>query len=165
MARLTRQQIDDELRRLPGWMFMGDAISKQYAFAGFRELVDGRRFIIAGDWNTARWVDANGTPEPAGAEFFERATSAGWFELSLDADRREGKTWCGSTNPRTCQLDHVFADATTAGTLRSFWIDPYPVEVHGLSDHAPMILELDLEIAAHEPVWNAESAPGMAVPA
>ena len=39
MARLTRQQIDDELRRLPGWMFMGDAISKQYAFAGFREAV------------------------------------------------------------------------------------------------------------------------------
>jgi endonuclease/exonuclease/phosphatase family metal-dependent hydrolase len=135
------------------------------AFAGFRELVEGRRFLLAGDWNTARWVDADGVPEPAGAEFFERATGAGWVELSLDADGREGKTWYGSTNPRTCQLDHVFADRTTAGTLQSFRIDPYPVEVHGLSDHAPMILELGLEIAAPGPMRNAESAPGIAVPA
>ena len=39
MARLTRLQIDEELRQLPGWAFMGDAISKQFAFAGFREAV------------------------------------------------------------------------------------------------------------------------------
>ena len=39
MARLTRQQIDEALRPLAGWTFMGDAISKQYAFADFREAV------------------------------------------------------------------------------------------------------------------------------
>jgi endonuclease/exonuclease/phosphatase family metal-dependent hydrolase len=117
------------------------------AFAGFRDLVVGRRFLIAGDWNTSRWLDKNGAPEPAGAEFFDRAAGAGWVELSLDADGREGKTWYGSTNPRFCQLDHVFADSETAATVRSFRIDPHPVEAFGLSDHAPMILELDLEVA------------------
>jgi len=135
------------------------------AFAGFRELVEGRRFLLAGDWNTARWVDAAGVPEPAGAEFFDRAAKEGWVELSLDADGHEGNTWYGSRNPRTSQLDHVFADATTAGSLRSFRIDPYPVEGHGLSDHAPMILELDLEAAKPEPVPAEDPALREAVPA
>jgi len=121
------------------------------AFAGYRELVEGRRFLLAGDWNTARWVDADGVPEPAGAEFFDRAAGAGWVEVSLDAEGREGKTWYGSMNPRTCQLDHVFADATTAATLRSFRIDPYPTGAYGLSDHAPLLLDLDLEVANTEP--------------
>lgn len=116
-------------------------------FAGYRDLVAGRRFLLAGDWNTSRWVDKDGVPASDGQEFFDRAEAAGWVELSLNADGREGKTWYGSTNPRFCQLDHVFADPETAATLRSFHIDPYPVEELGLSDHAPMILELDVEIA------------------
>ena len=135
------------------------------AFAGFRDLVDGRRFIIAGDWNTSRWADVDGIPTPAGAEFFARAAAAGWVELSLDSDGREGKTWYGSTNPRTHLPDHVFADAETAATLRSFRIDPYPVEAQGLSDHAPMILELDLEIAAPETPPVEAFEPAEAVPA
>jgi len=117
------------------------------AFAGLHELVEGRRFLIGGDWNTSRYVDAAGVPTPAGAEFFERAATLGWTEVSLDADGREGKTWYGSRNPRPHQPDHVFADAVTAGLVRSFRIDPYPVEAHGLSDHAPLVLELDLEPA------------------
>jgi hypothetical protein len=84
--------------------------------------------------------DADGIPNPDGQEFFDRAAAAGSIELSLDPDGREGRTWYGSTNPRVSQLDHTFADAETAATLRSFRIDPYPVEVLGLSDHAPMIL-------------------------
>jgi len=135
------------------------------AFAGYRDLVAGRRFIVAGDWNTSRWLDTNGVPEPAGQEFFDRAAAAGWVELSLDAEGREGKTWYGSTNPRLCQLDHVFADATTAELLRSFRIDPYPVEALGLSDHAPMILELDLEVTVPEPAGVEASALADAVPA
>jgi endonuclease/exonuclease/phosphatase family metal-dependent hydrolase len=144
---------------------VGKAWWNDVAFAGFREFVESRRFLLASDWNTARWVDADGTPEPAGAEFFDRAAAAGWVELSLDVDGREGKTWYGSTNPRTCQLDHVFADAATASMLRSFRIDPYPVEVHGLSDHAPMILELELEVVAPGPVPVEESTLREAVPA
>ena len=42
-------------------------------------------------------------------------------------------------------------DPGTAASFRSFRIDPYPVEAHGLSDHAPLILELDLELDIVEP--------------
>jgi endonuclease/exonuclease/phosphatase family metal-dependent hydrolase len=115
-------------------------------FAGFRELVEGRRFLLAGDWNTSRWLDANGVAAPAGQEFFDRVSAAGWVELSVDANGREGKSWYGSTNPRVSQPDHVFADATTAAGLRAFRIDAYPVEAHGLSDHAPLVLDLDLRL-------------------
>ena len=135
------------------------------AFAGYREIVAGRRFILGGDWNTARWLDANGVPEPSGTEFFDRARSAAWVELSLDEDGREGKTWYGSTNPRTCQLDHVFADAITAATVRSFRIDPYPVEAQGLSDYAPLLIDLDLEVAGPGRAPVEDSAPREAVPA
>ena len=46
----------------------------------------------------------------------------------------------------TVRPDHVFADPTTAATLRSQAIEAYPVEGLGLSDHAPIVLELDLPI-------------------
>ena len=84
---------------------------------------------------------------------------------ALDEDGREGKTWYGSTNPRTCQLDHVFADAITAATVRSFRIDPYPVEAQGLSDYAPLLIDLDLEVAGPGRAPVEDSAPREAVPA
>ena len=118
------------------------------AFAGLRELVDGRRFVIAGDWNTSRWCDTDGVPAPDGQEFFDRASAAGWIDVSLDPDGHELKSWFGSTNPRFSQLDHVFVDAETARAARSFTIDPDPAETLGLSDHAPLLLELDLDLAA-----------------
>lgn len=39
MARLSRQQIDDELQQMPGWTFASDTISKQFVFAGFPDAV------------------------------------------------------------------------------------------------------------------------------
>jgi endonuclease/exonuclease/phosphatase family metal-dependent hydrolase len=147
----------------PGWRHPGyDAASiarasvgepwcNDVAFAGFRDLVEGRRFLIAGDWNTSRSLDAEGVPATAGQEFFDRAAAAGWVELSIGPDGCEGKSWYGSTNPRSCQLDHIFADAQTAASFRSFRIDPDPVEALGLSDHAPLLVELDLEIAVPAP--------------
>jgi endonuclease/exonuclease/phosphatase family metal-dependent hydrolase len=154
-------------REAPAWATKGQdrtAIARQsvgvpwwndVAFAGFRDLAAGRRFLVGGDWNTSRYVDAEGVPNAAGAEFFERATGDGWIELSLDGDGREQRTWYGSTNPRPHQPDHVFADAETAGTVRSFAIDPSPIVLHDLSDHAPLILELDLELALPDPAQPA----------
>jgi len=134
-------------RRVIARASVGEPWWNDVMFAGFREAVQGRRFILAGDWNTSRWLDSKGVAAPAGQEFFDRATAAGWVELSLDAGGREGKSWYGSTNPRVSQPDHIFADAGTAAGLRSFRIDPYPVQVHGLSDHAPLVLELDLDVS------------------
>lgn len=39
MARLTREQIDDALKQLPGWTFTADTMTKQFTFAGFPEAV------------------------------------------------------------------------------------------------------------------------------
>ena len=126
---------------------VGEPWWNDVAFAGYRELVVDRRFLIAGDWNTARWLDAEGVPTADGLEFFQRAADAGWVDISLDADGREGKSWYGSDNPRPYQPDHVFADRETAATLRTFAIEPWPVSALGLSDHAPLVFELELEVA------------------
>jgi hypothetical protein len=96
--------------------------SNDAAFAGYRDLVQDRRFLIGGDWNTARFVDDAGMPEPAGAEFFERAAAAGWVELSLDEDR-EVRSWFGPGGERPYQPDHVFTDPVTAGCLLRFEVD------------------------------------------
>ena len=130
------------------------------AFAGFREFVADRRFLVSGDWNTSRWVDEHGVATPTGVEFFARAEAAGWREISLDAEGREGKTWYGSTNPRTYQPDHAFADAGTVALVRSFAIEPWPITALGLSDHAPLVLDIDVEAAdnvvpAHPPTPGA----------
>jgi hypothetical protein len=112
------------------------------AFAGYRDLLEGRRFVVGGDWNTSRWVDERGVADVAGAAFFDRADSSGWVEVSLDPDRREGKSWYGSSSPRTHQADHIFTDAITAAAVRSFTIEPWPVAELGLSDHAPLLIEI-----------------------
>lgn len=112
------------------------------AFAGYRPLLEGRRFVVGGDWNTSRWVDEHGVADVAGAAFFDRAASAGWVEVSLDSEGGEGKSWYGSSSPRTHQADHIFTDAITATAVRSFAIEPWPVASLGLSDHAPLVLEL-----------------------
>jgi 4a-hydroxytetrahydrobiopterin dehydratase len=39
MALLTRPQIDERLKALAGWTLDGNAIRKQFAFAGFPEAV------------------------------------------------------------------------------------------------------------------------------
>lgn len=113
------------------------------AFAGYRELAAGRRFLIGGDWNTARYLDAEGAPKTDGSEFFGRAESAGWVDVSLPDDGMEGRTWYGSTNPRPYQPDHVFADPETATLIRAVSIDPYPTADLGLSDHAPLVLNME----------------------
>ncbi len=124
---------------------VGEPWWNDVAFAAYRELVAGRRFLIAGDWNTARWLDENGVPNPPGQEFFDRAGAAGWVDVSLDAEGREGRTWFGATNPRQYQPDHAFVDPVTAQLARSFRIEPWPVETLGLSDHAPLLIEIDLQ--------------------
>lgn len=116
-------------------------------FTGYAELVAGRRFLVGGDWNTARYLDENGHPSEAGSQFFDRAQEAGWIELSLDADGQEGQTWYGSASPRPYQPDHVFAARDTTVARRGMDVDPYPVEGLNLSDHAPIVIDLEVSEA------------------
>lgn len=132
----------DELARpsvgVPWW---NDAVYRDYL-----ELSAGRRFIVGGDWNTARYLDSDGRPTEDGQAFFDRADADGWIDISL-MDGREGRSWYGTDNPRPYQPDHVFTDAATARLLTRALIDPSPAAVFALSDHAPLVLELD-EVAA-----------------
>jgi exonuclease III len=115
------------------------------AYAIYRERVNGRRFLVSGDWNIARlWDDHHrGTHE---IDFFTRAGEDGWVECYRLFHETEGRTWFrGSDLPY--QLDHAFCDAETAKRLRSCQIDPHPAESLGLSDHAPLILELAMDEA------------------
>jgi endonuclease/exonuclease/phosphatase family metal-dependent hydrolase len=120
---------------------VGEPWWNDVAFAGYQQLVKDRRFLVGGDWNTARFVDEAGAPSIEGAEFFDRAARAGWVEVSLDEAGREGRTWYGSTSPRPYQPDHVFADEQTARMVTSFHIDSWPATL-GLSDHAPLVMSL-----------------------
>jgi hypothetical protein len=120
---------------------VGTPWSNDVAFAAYDQMRAGRPFLIGGDWNTARWIDEDGHPEPMGAEFFDRAAGRGWVDISLDETGREGRTWYGPGGPRPVQLDHLFADTATASSVSGYRIEPYPVEALGLSDHAPIILE------------------------
>jgi exonuclease III len=139
---------------------VGEPWWNDVAFAGFRELLAGRRFLVAGDWNTARWIDEVGVPNPPGLEFFDRAASVGWVDVTLGPDGREGKTWFGSPNPRPYQPDHAFADPLTAALIRSFRIEPWPVVSLGLSDHAPFLIDIDLELAQRIPTSSGEATTG-----
>jgi endonuclease/exonuclease/phosphatase family metal-dependent hydrolase len=111
-------------------------------FAGAVELVAGRRFVVGGDWNTARYLDPDGVPEPVGSEFFARAEAAGWTDLHQAVVGHEERTWYGRRNPRPYMPDHVFADPETAAAVAGARVDAGPAEA-GLSDHAPVLVELE----------------------
>jgi hypothetical protein len=88
------------------------------AFAGYRSLVEQRRFLIGGDWNTARYVDAEGVPSPAGAEFLDRAAAVGWVDLTLFGEGREGRTWYGSgARQKSPRLLRLLAEAGMKGDV------------------------------------------------
>lgn len=47
MARLTDQEVRDEVARLDGWTLEGNAIRKQYTFRGFPEAVAFVQRLVA----------------------------------------------------------------------------------------------------------------------
>ena len=119
----------------------------------------GRRFLVGGDLEIARYLDA---PQPAAedAAFFDRIAAAGWVELSLDVDGREGRTWFGSRAEAVFQPDHVFGDAETRARRSAFEIDSWPATKVDLSDHAALVLTLDVDLppVPGEPEWDPDAA-------
>lgn len=130
------------------------------AFAGYEALVAGRPFLLAGDWNTSRYLDEKGVANAAGAEFFDRAARAGWVDVSLDLEGHEVKTWYGFETTHPHQADHAFADAATSSHVRSFAVEPWPVVELGLSDHAPLLFDVDLALARTGSTPTARSGAG-----
>jgi exonuclease III len=118
------------------------AYANDVAYAVFRQRVHGRRFIVSGDWNIARLWDEyhRGTHE---ADFFARAEEDGWVDCYRLFHEQEGRTWFRGRDIGY-QLDHAFCDPETARLLTPCYIEPEPAERLKLSDHAPLVLEMQL---------------------
>jgi endonuclease/exonuclease/phosphatase family metal-dependent hydrolase len=122
----------DLLRSVDGPRF-NDAI-----FAALAPLVEGRRFILAGDWNTARRQRTE-RESRAGEEFFERVRRAGWHDCTWEKLDGEIRTWFG---PGAIQQDdYVFTDQTLGERVERVWVAADAVDERHLSDHAPLIVE------------------------
>jgi len=106
-------------------------------FAGLAPLVDGRRFILAGDWNTAR---RQGTQRDsrAGEEFFARVREAGWHDCVWSKHPNEIRTWFGPG--RLQQDDYVFCDRSLGESVDDVFVAEDAATEQDLSDHAPLIV-------------------------
>lgn len=110
-------------------------------FAGLAPLVEGRRFILAGDWNTAR---RQGTERAsrAGEEFFARVREAGWYDCVWDSRQGEIRTWFGPGKLQ--QDDYVFCDRSLGKSVYEVAVAEDAATQRHLSDHAPLIVDFDV---------------------
>ncbi len=78
----------------------------------------------------------------------------------LDVDGREGRTWFGSRVEAVFQPDHVFSDTATRARRTAFEIDSWPATRVDLSDHAALVLTLDVDLppVAGEAEWDPDAA-------
>ncbi|MEO8424234.1 MAG: endonuclease/exonuclease/phosphatase family protein [Actinomycetota bacterium] len=108
-------------------------------FAGLVPLVEQRRFILAGDWNTAR---RQGTQRDSkiGMKFFDRVRDAGWHDCAWDARGDEIRTWFGPGKLQ--QDDYIFCDQTLGKSVRAVTAAAEAAAELHLSDHAPLIVDL-----------------------
>jgi endonuclease/exonuclease/phosphatase family metal-dependent hydrolase len=114
------------------------------------------RFILAGDWNTAR-VQGSVKKDRAGAQFFERASERGWYDCVHEQLGEELRTWFGKGR-HLKQDDHVFCDATLGRTSRDPWVATRAATLLGLSDHAPLVVDFKMKPIAMSSL-SEEEAP------
>lgn len=100
-----------------------------WTFAALAADVSGS-FLIGGDWNTCRAYDPPSHRSFTGGNaFFDRAATAGWLHAGpMDEE---------STYQRF-QLDHAFVKGFD---VERSWVDRSALDA-GLSDHAPLFVEL-----------------------
>jgi hypothetical protein len=111
-------------------------------FAGLLRLV-GERFIVTGDWNTAR-KQGSEYKDKLGGEFFARARDQGWYDcVGEKYGKEEVRTWFGAGQIR--QDDHVFCDQVLGQQAGKPWVAREAATELGLSQHAPLILDFDIE--------------------
>jgi endonuclease/exonuclease/phosphatase (EEP) superfamily protein YafD len=110
-------------------------------FAGLAPLVEDRRFILAGDWNTARH---QGTVRAtsAGERFFARVREAGWYDCVWETRQDEIRTWFGPGKLQ--QDDYIFCDRSLGGSVAEVSVAGDAATDRHLSDHAPLIVDFDL---------------------
>jgi len=110
-------------------------------FAGLAPLVEGRRFILAGDWNTARHQGTE-RDSKAGEKFFARVREAGWYDCVWDTRQSEIRTWFGPG--KLLQDDYVFCDSSLGKSVVEVSVAEDAATERHLSDHAPLIVDFDV---------------------
>jgi endonuclease/exonuclease/phosphatase family metal-dependent hydrolase len=101
----------------------------------------GRSAILGGDWNTARLFDEVYGPR-GNHEFFVRMSETGWFEAIRKFFDTEVQTYF-RPGRGAYQLDHVFLTEDLYSNLSSAEVVTTD-EILSASDHAPMVLTIDL---------------------
>lgn len=103
----------------------------------------GQPFIVGGDWNESPslWDDTYGVEN--GAEFFAAVRALGWVDGARHLHPGSGDLrTLFRTGSKAYQIDHVFTDSLTAQHLTKVFVEQ-PPGVGELSDHAPLVVELD----------------------
>jgi endonuclease/exonuclease/phosphatase (EEP) superfamily protein YafD len=111
-------------------------------FAGLVPLVEERRFILAGDWNTAR-RQATERASRTGKKFFARVHDAGWYDCVWDTRQDEIRTWFGPGKLQ--QDDYVFCDQSLRESVNKVAVAQDAATERHLSDHAPLIIDFDIQ--------------------
>lgn len=103
-------------------------------------LAEGSRMLVGGDLNSALLFD-----EVYGYDYnrklFDNFSEIGLRDLRTSESEQQTYFRAGHS---PYQLDHLFADETTAGRVRSWRVLTGTVTELGLSDHAPIEVVLDL---------------------
>jgi endonuclease/exonuclease/phosphatase family metal-dependent hydrolase len=127
----------EDLRRSVEGPKYNDAI-----FAALAPLVAGRRFILAGDWNTARHQGTE-RDSTVGKKFFARVHEAGWYDCVWDTRQSEIRTWF-RPGSKLQQDDYVFCDRSLGSSVAEVSVAEDAATELQLSDHAPLIVEFDV---------------------
>ena len=104
------------------------------------QATSGRTAIIAGDWNTSDLFENS---------LFDRAAARGWCEALRHLHGEQQRTWFRG-NDRPHGLDHVFCTSDLRDSVRAAYVDAEVADSagehtgRGLSDHAPVIVDLDM---------------------
>ena len=119
-----------------------DAIWELELYAG--ELIKvfaGSRFIAGGDINSGLLFDEKYGHWRNNWKLFENLAAHGFIDTRRSSE--EQRTFF-QPNRAEYQLDHVFADATTAAAVADWSVWTLPAVELGLSDHAPVVIEIQL---------------------
>lgn len=100
-----------------------------------RPVLNGARFVLGGDLNSARMFDTGDRGE--NARLFDNLHAQGYIDTRPRHSPEEVQTYF-KKRTRPLQLDHVFADAATETSVRSWSVRREVAEQLGLSDHAPI---------------------------
>jgi endonuclease/exonuclease/phosphatase family metal-dependent hydrolase len=125
----------------PNWQKTKRVWQSDVAFAAFRDLAKtGQRFIVGGDLNMSRLMDQKMPFNESVATWFEVQKTAGLVDCCWAINGKEVRTIFQEKKAHY-QLDHLFCDKETAKSLVGCYVDVQAVK-DGLSDHAPLFIEL-----------------------